>query len=70
MTLEPLQPVATEGGPSPELRDMTRRFWIGAALSFPLLLLEMGPHITTLNPLRLMLLAQSVTGTAADGSVL
>ena len=43
MALEPLQPTI-EGGASPELRDMTRRFWIGTALAMPLLLLEMGAH--------------------------
>ena len=48
MALEPLQPTA-EGGPSPELRDMTRRFWIGTALSLPLLLLEMGAHAPALE---------------------
>ncbi len=29
-------------GPNPELRDMTRRFWVGVALSLPLLLLAMS----------------------------
>jgi Cu+-exporting ATPase len=53
MALEPLQPAA-ESGPSPELRDMTRRFWIGAALAFPLFLLEMGAHLLVVNPQRLL----------------
>jgi P-type Cu+ transporter len=45
MTLEPL--VATQdGGESLELRDMTRRFWIGAALGVPMMILEMGGHIS------------------------
>jgi P-type Cu+ transporter len=35
MALEPMSVTAEE---NPELRDMTRRFWIGAALSVPLLL--------------------------------
>jgi len=40
MALEPL--VATgEGGPNPELVDMTRRFWIGLTLSVPVLALGM-----------------------------
>jgi P-type Cu+ transporter len=44
MALEPL--VATgEGGVSPELQDMTRRFWIGAALAAPMLVLEMLAHV-------------------------
>lgn len=44
MALEPL--VATAGtGPSPELVDMTRRFWIGLVLALPVFLLEMGSHL-------------------------
>ena len=53
MALEPLQPAA-ESRPSPALRDMTRRFWIGAALALPLLLLEMGAHLSMVNPQRLL----------------
>lgn len=44
MALEPV--IATgETGESPELRDMTRRFWIGLALTVPVFLLEMGGHL-------------------------
>lgn len=44
MALEPL--LATgEMGPSPELADMTRRFWIGLALALPVFPLEMGGHL-------------------------
>jgi P-type Cu+ transporter len=44
MALEPV--IATsDTGESPELRDMTRRFWIGLALSVPVFLLEMGGHV-------------------------
>jgi Cu+-exporting ATPase len=47
MALEPV--IATEEtGPSPELRDMTRRFWIGLALTLPVVALEMGAHLTGL----------------------
>ncbi len=42
MALEPMEPAA-DSGPSPELTDMTRRFWIGAALSAPLMALGMLP---------------------------
>jgi Cu+-exporting ATPase len=42
MALEPVG-VATDSGPSPELIDFTRRFWISAALSLPLLVLAMAP---------------------------
>ena len=48
MTLEPVS-AAEETGPSPELIDMTRRFWIGAALAVPTLFLEMGAHFPGLN---------------------
>lgn len=48
MALEPLMATA-ETGESPELRDMTRRFWIGTALTLPVFALEMGGHLTNLN---------------------
>ncbi len=48
MTLEPETPVIAEG-PSAELVDMTRRFWIGLVLSLPVLALEMGGHLTNLH---------------------
>mgnify|MGYP003666056708 FL=1 len=48
MALEPEQ-VSLEGGPSEELTDMTRRFWVGLALALPVLVLEMGGHLTGLD---------------------
>jgi P-type Cu+ transporter len=45
MALEPLSPVS-EGTASPELRDMTRRFWIGTGLTVPLVLWEMTSHLS------------------------
>jgi P-type Cu+ transporter len=48
MTLEPVG-AADETGPSAELIDMTRRFWIGAALALPVVILEMGAHFPGLN---------------------
>lgn len=48
MALEPVLATA-EQGESPELRDMTRRFWIGTALTAPVFALEMGGHLTNLN---------------------
>ena len=33
---------APSAGPNPELVDMTRRFWIGLALTLPVVVLEMG----------------------------
>lgn len=43
MALEP-EEVSLDQGPSEELTDMTRRFWIGLALALPVFLLEMGGH--------------------------
>jgi len=45
MALEPLD-VTAEAGPNPELLDMRRRFWIGLVLTLPVLLFEMGGHIS------------------------
>ncbi len=44
MALEPLQP-APEAAASPELREMTLRLWIGAALALPVVFLAMGAHL-------------------------
>lgn len=44
MALEPLEPALDEG-PNPELIDMTRRFWVSAALSLPLVVLAMGAEL-------------------------
>jgi len=44
MALEPAL-VSADQGPNPELADMTRRFWIGLALTLPLFALEMGQHV-------------------------
>ncbi|MAL10597.1 MAG: copper-translocating P-type ATPase [Maricaulis sp.] len=43
MGLELESATMTVEGPNPELVDFTRRFWFGAALSVPLLVLTMGP---------------------------
>jgi Cu+-exporting ATPase len=48
MALEPVL-VTAEAAPNAELVDMTRRFWIGLALSLPVLALEMGGHLTGLD---------------------
>jgi Cu+-exporting ATPase len=50
MALEP-EVVTAETGPSPELLDMRRRFWIGLVLTVPVLALEMGGHLTNLHML-------------------
>src|SRR5437899_5384417 len=44
MALEP-EVASLDAGPNPELADMTQRFWIGAALSIPPVVLEMGGHL-------------------------
>jgi Cu+-exporting ATPase len=44
MALEP-ELATAEVGPNPELADMTRRFWIGLALTAPVFVLEMGAHL-------------------------
>jgi Cu+-exporting ATPase len=41
MALEP-KTVALEEGPNPELVDMSRRFWVGLALSVPVVILAMA----------------------------
>ncbi|OJA06030.1 heavy metal translocating P-type ATPase [Halomonas sp. QHL1] len=44
MALEP-ETVTADTGPSDELKDMTRRFWIGLVLTLPVFALEMGGHV-------------------------
>jgi len=46
MALEPLV-VTASSGPSPELADMSRRFWIALVLSVPVVLLEMGRDLSS-----------------------
>jgi Cu+-exporting ATPase len=52
MALEPLRVAAEED--NPELRDMTRRFWISLVLTLPLLAIAMGsmlpPHLFRSSP--------------------
>lgn len=56
MALEPLT-VTEDSGPNHELIDMKRRFWVGLALAVPVLVLEMGGHLTGLT----MLLGQQLS---------
>ena len=49
MALEP-RTVTEEEESNPELKDMTRRFWVSLALSLPVLLLAMGEMLPG-NPL-------------------
>ena len=48
MALEP-EVVTAETGPSRELVEMRRRFWIGLTLTIPVLILEMGGHLFDLH---------------------
>ena len=43
MALEPMGVPSDDEGPNPELIDFTRRFWVSAICSVPLLILTMGP---------------------------
>ncbi|MHA1547809.1 MAG: YHS domain-containing protein, partial [Alphaproteobacteria bacterium] len=43
MALEPMGVPSPDEGPNPELVDFTRRFWVGAVLTIPLLILTMAP---------------------------
>jgi P-type Cu+ transporter len=45
MALEPETISLDDDGPNPELVDFTRRFWVAAVLTVPLLVLSMGPFI-------------------------
>jgi Cu+-exporting ATPase len=44
MALEPME-VSLDEGPNPELIDMTRRFWIGSVMAFPLVVIAMAAHV-------------------------
>jgi Cu+-exporting ATPase len=48
MALEP-EIATADTGPKPELVDMTRRFWIGLALTVPVAAIEMGTHLTDVH---------------------
>tara|TARA_R110001592_G_scaffold81249_3_gene241269 strand:+ start:1655 stop:4051 length:2397 start_codon:yes stop_codon:yes gene_type:complete len=45
MALEPMGIPSGDEGPNPELVDFTRRFWVGAVLTVPILVLTMGPML-------------------------
>ena len=48
-----LVPVAGAEEDNAELRDMTRRFWVGAVLSAPLVFIAMAPYLGIMEPLGL-----------------
>jgi Cu+-exporting ATPase len=62
MALEPRAALPDEG-PNPELIDMSRRFWIGAALTLPLVVLHLlGAHASWISYLQLALATPVVFG--------
>ncbi|HEX2216211.1 MAG TPA: heavy metal translocating P-type ATPase [Xanthobacteraceae bacterium] len=68
MALEPMTPTAEVE--NPELRDMTRRFWVSLALSVPLLVMVMAEHfakptIDALIPPHLAVWVQLILATPA-----
>ncbi len=66
MALEPVT-VTPDTAPSPELADMTRRFWIATALTIPIVILEMGRHfipwLRDLIPIRASVWSQLLLAT-------
>ncbi len=64
MALEPTSPAAGDM-PNPELRDMTRRFWVGVALSAPLVIIAMTEHAAMLLPGRAAVWVQLILATPA-----
>ena len=48
MALEP-DVVSADAAPNPELKDMRRRFWLGLVFALPVVVLEMGGHVTGLS---------------------
>jgi len=69
MALEPMTPAAGDSD-NPELRAMMRRFWVGVALSIPLLAIAMAEHfnkaaLDALIAPRLLVWVQLILGTPA-----
>ena len=64
MALEPLEPTAEEQA-NPELIDMSRRFWVSAALTLPILIVVMSAEIfgIELLPMRASIWLQLVLAT-------
>src|SRR3970282_1786186 len=50
MALVPMVPAAGAEEENAELRDMTRRFWVSAVLSAPLVVLAMAPYFGFVEP--------------------
>jgi len=63
MALEPLDQ-SVDDGPNPELIDMSRRFWVSAALALPLAVLTMGGDLFGWHPLPMQVSAWLQLGLA------
>ncbi len=59
MALEP-EGIPEAEGTNPELKDMTRRFLVGAVLATPIFVLEMGGHLGLVNMEHFVSMAASV----------
>ena len=57
MALEPRSALTAEEEENPELRDMSRRFWLATLFTIPLLLLAMGEYVPALQSLRASLMS-------------
>src|SRR6266496_3259846 len=64
MALEPMTPTGSDAE-NPELADMTRRFWVAAALSVPLLVLAMGGDLVEFLPMTARVWLQLALATPA-----
>jgi Cu+-exporting ATPase len=60
MALEPLHAAVEEEGPNPELVDMSRRFWISAVFTLPLLIIAMADLMFRYSNIVQLLLATPV----------
>jgi Cu+-exporting ATPase len=60
MALVPMVPTAAAEEGDHELRDMTRRFWVSAALSVPLVFIAMAPYLGVMQPFGLAPKARSL----------
>ena len=60
MALEPIVPTAD--APNPELVDMRRRFWVGAVLTIPLLVLAMDQYLPAMSRIGALLPPERISG--------
>ena len=71
MALEPVEPLAADEGPNPELVDMSRRFWVSLVLTVPVLALAMGEMaVPALATIVVMLFSYNIGNGLTAGLVL